>query len=209
MIAYYVGKFGGRRLLDNYGKYVWLYENHLKQAERWFGRYGEGTVFFTRMLPVIRPCISLPDGSGKIGPWIWNLFQSILKERTAIYVSLTAMEHFVGTGTAIVPFIGTYSFPADRRAAYLQRLGMHLADENNLGKIKMMNSSLTNLAYLFVEHLCLIYVINDEYEMERVHVLEANKVSHALEQITAADAATLDFSYDIWTAYQAELLNQV
>lgn len=62
MIAYYVGALGGKRLLEKYGKYIFFKPHHLKQSEKWFERYGESTVFFTRNLPFIRTFISLPAG---------------------------------------------------------------------------------------------------------------------------------------------------
>ncbi|MFC5530262.1 DedA family protein [Cohnella yongneupensis] len=62
VIAYFVGLLGGRSLLERYGKYVLFRPSHLKQSQRWFDRYGEGTVFFTRNLPFIRTFISLPAG---------------------------------------------------------------------------------------------------------------------------------------------------
>ncbi|AIQ18277.1 alkaline phosphatase [Paenibacillus sp. FSL H7-0357] len=69
IIAFYVGRAGGRRLLDKYGKYILLNAHHLEQAERWFNKFGEGTVFFTRMLPFIRTFISLPAGIAGMKTW--------------------------------------------------------------------------------------------------------------------------------------------
>jgi len=60
--AYYVGKRGGRRLIERYGKYVLIKSSHFEQAESWFARYGDSTVFFTRNLPFVRTFISLPAG---------------------------------------------------------------------------------------------------------------------------------------------------
>ncbi|MFD1774745.1 DedA family protein [Paenibacillus rhizophilus] len=77
MIAYYVGVTGGRRLLDKYGKYILLNTHHLEQAERWFGRYGESTVFFTRMLPFIRTFISLPAGIAGMKAWRFAIFTAL------------------------------------------------------------------------------------------------------------------------------------
>ncbi|WP_081756873.1 DedA family protein [Gorillibacterium massiliense] len=62
IIAYYVGVRGGRKWLARYGKYVLFNPSHFEQAERWFARFGEATVFFTRNLPFIRTFISLPAG---------------------------------------------------------------------------------------------------------------------------------------------------
>ncbi|OKP87745.1 alkaline phosphatase [Paenibacillus helianthi] len=74
ILAYYVGRVGGRRLLDKYGKYILLNAHHLEQAERWFARFGEGTVFFTRMLPFIRTFISLPAGVAGMKSWKFVVF---------------------------------------------------------------------------------------------------------------------------------------
>ncbi len=82
-IAYAVGRYGGRALLDRYGKYVFVTPHHLERADRWFEKHGQLTVFFTRMMPGVRTVISLPAGIAKmpvvkffaysaIGSVIWN-----------------------------------------------------------------------------------------------------------------------------------------
>jgi membrane protein DedA with SNARE-associated domain len=62
LIAYYVGKKGGRPLLEKYGKYILITKSKLDLAHDWFERYGHEAVFFGRMLPIIRTFISLPAG---------------------------------------------------------------------------------------------------------------------------------------------------
>lgn len=62
LVAYYVGKFGGRALILKYGRVVRLSERHLQLAERWFDKRGEWTVLLGRLLPGIRTFISLPAG---------------------------------------------------------------------------------------------------------------------------------------------------
>lgn len=62
-IAYAVGRKGGRPAVRRFGRYVRLKEDDLDRAERWFGRYGAPTVFFGRLLPVVRTFISLPAGA--------------------------------------------------------------------------------------------------------------------------------------------------
>lgn len=74
LIAYYVGATGGRRLLERYGKYILFNAHHLEQAERWFARYGESTVLFTRMLPFIRTFISFPAGIAGMKMWRFAVF---------------------------------------------------------------------------------------------------------------------------------------
>ena len=62
LIAYAVGRWGGRALFLRWGRYVGVKAHHLEKAERWFERRGEVTVFFTRIMPGIRTFISLPAG---------------------------------------------------------------------------------------------------------------------------------------------------
>lgn len=62
IIAYYIGAWGGRRLLARYGKYILFNQSHLDQAQRWFDRRGEITVLIARNLPFVRTFISLPAG---------------------------------------------------------------------------------------------------------------------------------------------------
>jgi membrane protein DedA with SNARE-associated domain len=62
ILTYWIGASGGRSLLEKYGRYVLINAQHMEKADRWFNRYGDWTVFFTRNLPVIRTFISLPAG---------------------------------------------------------------------------------------------------------------------------------------------------
>lgn len=65
IISYYIGLKGGRPLIERYGKYLFIKTDHMDTAEKWFGKYGDKAVFFSRMLPVVRTFISLPAGIGK------------------------------------------------------------------------------------------------------------------------------------------------
>ncbi|MDK2888754.1 MAG: hypothetical protein PWP72_1632 [Thermoanaerobacter sp.] len=62
IISYLMGYWGGRPFLIRYGRYFGISLRHLELAEMWFQRYGEATVFFTRLMPVVRTFISLPAG---------------------------------------------------------------------------------------------------------------------------------------------------
>ncbi|MBI4709113.1 MAG: DedA family protein [Candidatus Portnoybacteria bacterium] len=66
IIAYAVGFYGGRRLAEKYGKYVLVSHNDLALADKWFKKYGQATVFFSRLLPIVRTFISLPAGIAKM-----------------------------------------------------------------------------------------------------------------------------------------------
>jgi membrane protein DedA with SNARE-associated domain len=68
-IAYAVGYYGRVELVERHGNKLHIKQSHLDWADRWFDRYGDATVFFTRMLPIIRTFISLPAGVAKMAFW--------------------------------------------------------------------------------------------------------------------------------------------
>ncbi len=85
IIAYAAGAYGGRPLIEKYGKYILISKHDLNMADRWFDRYGNIIVFTGRLLPVIRTFISLPAGISRmnfikflfytfIGSFIWSFF---------------------------------------------------------------------------------------------------------------------------------------
>lgn len=65
-IAYGVGLWGGRAFILKYGKYILLSQHGLDRTEAWFARHGTSTVFFSRMLPVVRTFISFPAGIARM-----------------------------------------------------------------------------------------------------------------------------------------------
>ena len=72
-IAYAVGYYGRLDLLEK-NKLIHISPRHLAWADTWFERYGSWTVFFSRMLPIIRTFISLPAGVAKMPFWRFSLF---------------------------------------------------------------------------------------------------------------------------------------
>ncbi|MHB1390565.1 MAG: DedA family protein [Thermoleophilia bacterium] len=74
LLAYWVGAVGGRPLVEKYGKYLLLSHHDLDLADRWFARYGKGTVFFTRMMPVVRTFISFPAGVSRMNLGAFSLY---------------------------------------------------------------------------------------------------------------------------------------
>ena len=64
--AYYAGQYGGRPLVEKYGKYVLMNAEHLTWAERFFERRGEVTVLIARLLPVVRTFIAFPAGMARM-----------------------------------------------------------------------------------------------------------------------------------------------
>ena len=67
-VAWAVGYYGRIELLEKH-RVFHVNRKHLDAADRWFQRYGDATVFFTRMLPIVRTFISLPAGAAKMPFW--------------------------------------------------------------------------------------------------------------------------------------------
>lgn len=65
-IAYAVGYFGRIDLIEKHGKFLHVTPARLEWADRWFSRHGEATVFFARMVPVVRAFVSLPAGVARM-----------------------------------------------------------------------------------------------------------------------------------------------
>jgi membrane protein DedA with SNARE-associated domain len=83
-VAYYVAAMGGRPVLERYGKYVLISRADLQRTDRFFERYGSATVFFGRLLPIVRTFIAFPAGLARmpmlkfqvytfLGSWPWCL----------------------------------------------------------------------------------------------------------------------------------------
>jgi membrane protein DedA with SNARE-associated domain len=97
--AYYVGYYGGRPLVEKYGRYVMLSKHDLELAERWCARYGQAAVFFSRLLPVVRTFIALPAGVMRLEFWRFNLYTFLGSFPWCFglaYVGMKMGEHWTG-----------------------------------------------------------------------------------------------------------------
>jgi membrane protein DedA with SNARE-associated domain len=81
-IAYMVGYYGGRPLVEKWGAYVLVSRQDLAWVDSFFARFGSITVFVSRLLPVVRTFIALPAGIARmpqakfqiytfLGSWPW------------------------------------------------------------------------------------------------------------------------------------------
>ncbi|HEX9399739.1 MAG TPA: DedA family protein [Anaeromyxobacter sp.] len=64
--AYYLGLFGGRPLIERYGRYVLVSHKELDFADRLFKRRGHWVVLAARLLPVVRTFIAFPAGVSRM-----------------------------------------------------------------------------------------------------------------------------------------------
>lgn len=90
--SYYLGYYGGRPLLDRYGKYILLTKHDLDTGEALFHKHGDKIAFIARLLPVIRTFISFPAGIVRMdikkfmiysfsGSFIWSLLLAYIGYR--------------------------------------------------------------------------------------------------------------------------------
>ena len=61
-VAYGAGRGLGRGPFDRYGRFIGIRSHDIDKAERWWAKHGTATVFFSRVVPVVRTFISLPAG---------------------------------------------------------------------------------------------------------------------------------------------------
>jgi membrane protein DedA with SNARE-associated domain len=74
LLAYAIGAWGGRRLVERYGKYVLVSRRDLDLADRWFREHGGIIVFVGRLLPVVRTFIAFPAGVARMSIWRFCLY---------------------------------------------------------------------------------------------------------------------------------------
>ena len=82
LVAYEIGCYGGRPLVERYGRWILLGHRELDWADRFFARWGYLAVLIARLLPVVRTFIALPAGIARmprvrfhvytfLGSWPW------------------------------------------------------------------------------------------------------------------------------------------
>jgi len=66
IVAYEVGKRGGRPFVERWGRYLLIGPDELDKADRFFDRFGPAAVLIGRLLPVIRTFIAFPAGVSRM-----------------------------------------------------------------------------------------------------------------------------------------------
>jgi membrane protein DedA with SNARE-associated domain len=86
--GYSIGKFGGRPLVDRFGKFVLLTHKDLDRAEAWFARRGEPFALFGRFIPLLRSFVSFACGLGEMAFAKFMLYTFV---GSAIWVTALAL----------------------------------------------------------------------------------------------------------------------
>lgn len=114
-VTYEIGKFGGRPLVEKYGKYILISKHDLDLADKFFAKYGNLSTFIGRLLPVVRTFISLPAGIARVpripfliysfvGSVIWTYLLAYLGMKLGENWS-TLRDRLHGFDTAIIALI--------------------------------------------------------------------------------------------------------
>jgi len=141
LLAYWLFGVNGERVLSRYGRYVNVDEGEIERSRAWFSRYGESSVAWGRMLPLIRAFISIPAGIARMslprfvaysagGAFAFNTFLTYLvyegsNQRSPLsYLVDASVAHPVAVAALVLVCATTAVVVFHRRTSFgFQRVG--------------------------------------------------------------------------------------
>lgn len=95
-IGYAIGAYGGRRVVERYGKYVFITSERYEKAERFFQKRGGGIVVVARFIEGLRQLNGIIAGTSSM-PWhrfvVFNILGAVLWVGTWSMVGYFAGDH--------------------------------------------------------------------------------------------------------------------
>ncbi|MEK4364513.1 DedA family protein [Paenibacillus sp. FSL M8-0212] len=89
LTLYALGRYGGRPMVEKYGKYFLIRPHHLDASDKFFEKYGSGVAFIGRFVPGIRTVISIPCGMAKMNVFKFSIFTFLaMLPITSLYIYL-------------------------------------------------------------------------------------------------------------------------
>jgi len=107
VVGYAIGAWGGRPILDRWGRYVGIGAVDLDRADRWFERWGNWAVFVGRMVPLVRTFVSYPAGISRMPIGRFLLFStlgSLPWNLALIYAGFVVGENYPAISAAMKPY---------------------------------------------------------------------------------------------------------
>lgn len=123
LLAYAVGAWGGRRLVERYGKYVLVSRRDLDLADRLFREHGGIIIFVGRLLPVVRTFIAFPAGVARMPIWqfcLYTFLGSLIWCALLAWIGLKLGQHWNTLGSWF------HRFDAVILAALLVAFGLYV-----------------------------------------------------------------------------------
>jgi len=108
LFLYWLGYYGGRPVLEKYGKYLLINNHHIDLSEQWFKKYGPGVIFSARFIPVVRHAISIPAGIAKMSFMKFTLYTIAAIIPWTIfflYLGMALGENWAGIKDVARPYI--------------------------------------------------------------------------------------------------------
>lgn len=113
LLSFWLGRAMGeewiRSAIRKWGKWLLIHEDDFSTALRWFGKYGQGITFGSRLLPIVRTFISLPAGIADMDIKLFSIFTfigSLLWTAVLAYLGLKLGQNW----TAVEPFFRKFQF---------------------------------------------------------------------------------------------------
>jgi membrane protein DedA with SNARE-associated domain len=89
LTLYALGRYGGRPVVEKYGKYFFIRKKEILIADLFFSKYGIWVAFFSRAVPGVRTAISIPCGMAKMNVFLFTIFTFLaMLPLTTLYVYL-------------------------------------------------------------------------------------------------------------------------
>lgn len=128
-ITYCIGRYGGRPLLNRYGRYIFLTAPRLDATEAWFTRHGSKAVFICRWVSGMRAIVSIPAGLCHM-PYPKFLAYTALGSGTWVLVGVL-IGRFVGKEWQKLSHVGHYLLVAVILLAGIAFVIHHLHQRKN------------------------------------------------------------------------------
>ncbi|GAA0137327.1 DedA family protein [Paenibacillus sp. YSY-4.3] len=108
LFVYWIGRYGGRPILERYGKYILIQKKHIDLSEAWFLKYGSGVIFTARFIPVVRHAISIPAGMAKmpVSKFLWLTTLAVIPWSVLfVYLGMVLGEQWKAIDEKAGPYI--------------------------------------------------------------------------------------------------------
>ncbi len=93
-IGYVIGRYGGRRFIMKYGRYVFLTTERMGHADAFFRRHGDVVVVVARFFEILRQLNGIVAGAARMPWWRFLLFNAV---GAALWIGFwTSLAFFAG-----------------------------------------------------------------------------------------------------------------